>query len=124
MSKLPLFIKIILFLLLTTIQVAIFYLVVTNIGNGLYLTPLTFNLLFWIVTAVAALTGIWFVNLFRSWTVDELIERMDNPLFINRFILLAQERKLYLQDELNWKIPDPVRVHIVNFDVDGKREKG
>ena len=112
-KELPFGIKVAVFLILTLIQVAIFNLFHVFNNNGLSFTIEGFNLMFWIITAIATLIGIAFVNLFRTWSVNDLIKRMENPVFINHVILSLHARKLQLQDELNWKLPDPIQVHIV-----------
>ena len=112
-KELPFGIKVVVFFIITLIQVAVFNLFHVFNGNGLYFTIEGFNLIFWIITAIAMLNGIVFVNLFRAWSVNDLIKRMENPVFINHVILSLHARKLQLQDELSWKLPDPIQVHIV-----------
>lgn len=124
MHKVPIGIKITLFLILTIIQVAIFNLFHHFNRDGLTFTIEGFNLIFWIITGIAMLIGICFVNLFKAWTVDDLIERMDNPIFINRTIISLYERKLQLQDKLKWEIPDPIRVSIIDFKLEKGGNKG
>lgn len=110
--KAPFIVKLIIFLTLVCILTALSNLVHIFNRNGLYLSLEEFNIIFGLVVAFSTLAGIAFVNLFRNWTSDSFISRQDNPVEIDRLVLLLYERKMQLYGKMKAKPPSFVQVKL------------
>lgn len=107
MYKMPIGLKISIFVLLFGLQTGIYNLILALKGNLIFTVP-EFQIIFFIVAGVGTLLGIFFINIFRSWTPEMMIDKMDNVIKINNLILALQQRKFDLKSE----IPDYVKVTI------------
>lgn len=103
MQKLPIGIRIIIFLLIIGIELGFFNLLLifktTAISNNLIFNKIEFEIFFLLVSGVSTMLGIFFINLFRSWTPEMMIEKMQNVVRIDDTIISLQRRKIILQDE-------------------------
>lgn len=117
MYKLPKPVLIFIFLVFLSLLFFVIKLIRLNYGAKIELLEEEFYLIFGIVSFVSCITGICFIFTFKSWTVEELVDRMDNPIKINSTIIALQARKIQLKSE----IPDHVRVVIESHEIKSKK---
>lgn len=99
MYKMPVGLKIVIFILLVLIEIGLFNLILafkTSTTNNMTFDKLEFNMIFLFISVVGILSGIFFINIFRSWTPELLIEKMENVVIINSLILSLQQKKIML----------------------------
>ena len=99
MYKMPIGLKIVIFILLVIIMIGLFNLILafkTSQTNNLTFEIGEFNTIFLFISIIGILLGIFFLNIFRSWTPEILIEKMENVISINNLILGLQMKKIML----------------------------
>jgi len=124
MNKLPVFVRIVIFILLVGLQFFIIGLLHIPYSRTVTETPANnikislrqyvilseneYFAIFTIISVIGIFLGMFFINLFRSWTYLDLINKMENPIKINDAILALQQKKF----SLNSKLPDYIKVTI------------
>lgn len=117
LHKLPRGITVIIFVMLIGLQTCVLWaiVIVKEIqGVGLTFSLAEFLIWFSVVSIVGVFVGIAFMGSWKSWTVEDLIKRIQNPVFCSNTMIalnMRREQLLIENPELR-KIPDPVKVTI------------
>ena len=117
LHKLPRGITVIIFVMLIGLQTCVLWaiVIVKEIqGVGLTFSLAEFLIWFSIVSIIGVFVGIAFMGSWKSWTVEDLIKRIQNPVFCSNTMIalnMRREQLLIENPELR-KIPDPVKVII------------
>lgn len=112
----PIFLKIIIFVLLLLLQIGLFNLILalkTNQDHDMSFTKIEFEIIFLFIALSSILSGIFFINIFRSWSPEMLVEKMENIVTINNLILSLQQKKILLIEQTPiLKQLDTIKVNI------------
>ncbi len=120
MYKLPKPIIVFIFFLLCALQFFFMILIKLIYLKGiLKMTEIEYYIVFGIISIVAIFLGMFFVNMFRAWTVEELASRMDNIIEINNAIIRLQQRKAEIDCG---KIKDTIKVLITPHEIKGEKK--
>lgn len=118
MYKMPVGIKVTIFLLLVGLQVGIFNMILFFRESNLYFNKIEFEIMFTVISIIGMLIGMFFINIFRAWSPEMLAERMENVVEINNLIIKLQERKYTLKSDL---LLDSIQVIVKGYDAGNGR---
>lgn len=128
MYKMHIISKITIFILMLLVQIGLFNLILafkTVTTNNMTFSRIEFNIVFFIVSSTGTLLGIFFLNIFRSWTPESIVEKMENIVSINNLILSLQQKKILLINKTpTLKNIDSIQVYIEDETEVLRKKKG
>lgn len=119
MQKLPKYVLFIIFILLYALMIFVISLVRTILGAEIKLTEVQYYIIMGIVSLISFMAGIVFIWPQKSWTIENLILKINNVLIINTIILNLQQKKteLIMRDPVLKEIPDCIQVVITKHTI-------
>jgi hypothetical protein len=125
MYKMPVGLRIVVFILILILQIGIFNLIVavkTVKSHNLIFNENEYQIVHIIQGITAILLGMFFCNIFKSWTPEELISKAENVESINNYILGLQQKKMKIilkNPEL--KIYDYLHIIMTDHEIKGAK---